>query len=161
MTAVQNLTSDDETTDYVETPISEETLENTDVQEQQRRAEEHDGGYGWVCVVCQLMITASTWGVNGVSPWHLENNSKTMTRYFARLARNLTNDFLHDRLSVSTSHITSQQTPSPARQKSPIPSSAVSPSLRSLSSPPSSRTPPESLAQSLLYLPVLSWKQLR
>ena len=28
---------------------------------------EPDGGYGWVCVVCQLLITASTWGVNGVS----------------------------------------------------------------------------------------------
>ncbi len=29
--------------------------------------DEQDGGYGWVCVVCQLLITASTWGVNGVS----------------------------------------------------------------------------------------------
>lgn len=25
-----------------------------------------DGGYGWVCVVCMLIITANTWGVNGV-----------------------------------------------------------------------------------------------
>ncbi|KAL7946315.1 major facilitator superfamily domain-containing protein [Trichoderma barbatum] len=58
------LTSDDEATDCVGTPISEETVENTVVQEQPR-ADEHDGGYGWVCVVCQLMITASTWGVNG------------------------------------------------------------------------------------------------
>ncbi len=29
--------------------------------------DEQDGGYGWVCVICQLLITASTWGVNGVS----------------------------------------------------------------------------------------------
>lgn len=27
---------------------------------------EPDGGYGWVCVICQLLITACTWGVNGV-----------------------------------------------------------------------------------------------
>ncbi|UKZ80600.1 hypothetical protein TrVFT333_008362 [Trichoderma virens FT-333] len=65
MTVVQNHSSDDEAADYVGTPISEETLENTSVQEQQLRADQHDGGYGWVCVVCQLMITASTWGVNG------------------------------------------------------------------------------------------------
>lgn len=26
-----------------------------------------DGGYGWVCVVGMLLITAHTWGVNGVS----------------------------------------------------------------------------------------------
>jgi len=25
-----------------------------------------DGGYGWVCVICMLLITANTWGVNGV-----------------------------------------------------------------------------------------------
>lgn len=66
MTVVQNFASDDETVDQVETPFSEETIENTDVQEP-LRGDEHDGGYGWVCVVCQLMITASTWGVNGVS----------------------------------------------------------------------------------------------
>ncbi|KAL6867946.1 major facilitator superfamily domain-containing protein [Trichoderma novae-zelandiae] len=65
MTVVQNPTSDDEATEYLETPASEGTLDGTDVQEQQLRADEHDGGYGWVCVVCQLMITASTWGVNG------------------------------------------------------------------------------------------------
>ncbi|KAF3054772.1 putative transporter MCH2 [Trichoderma lentiforme] len=65
MTVVQNFASDDETVDQVGTPISEETIENTDVQEQPLRGDEHDGGYGWVCVVCQLMITASTWGVNG------------------------------------------------------------------------------------------------
>lgn len=29
--------------------------------------EEQDGGYGWVCVLAQLLITAHTWGVNGVS----------------------------------------------------------------------------------------------
>lgn len=29
---------------------------------------DQDGGYRWVCVVCQLLITACTWGVNGVSP---------------------------------------------------------------------------------------------
>jgi hypothetical protein len=29
--------------------------------------EEQDGGYGWVCVFAQLMITAHTWGVNGVN----------------------------------------------------------------------------------------------
>jgi hypothetical protein len=27
---------------------------------------EIDGGYGWVCVLCMLFITANTWGVNGV-----------------------------------------------------------------------------------------------
>lgn len=26
-----------------------------------------DGGYGWICVLCQLLITANTWGINGVS----------------------------------------------------------------------------------------------
>lgn len=25
-----------------------------------------DGGYGWVCVVCMLLFTANTWGINGV-----------------------------------------------------------------------------------------------
>lgn len=29
--------------------------------------DEQDGGYGWICVLCQLLITACTWGVNGVS----------------------------------------------------------------------------------------------
>ena len=28
---------------------------------------EPDGGYGWVCVACMLLIIANTWGVNGVS----------------------------------------------------------------------------------------------
>ncbi|KAF5007790.1 hypothetical protein FDECE_5914 [Fusarium decemcellulare] len=30
-------------------------------------AEGHDGGYGWVVVVSQLLITANTWGVNGIT----------------------------------------------------------------------------------------------
>ena len=28
---------------------------------------DQDGGYSWVCVICQLLITANTWGINGVS----------------------------------------------------------------------------------------------
>lgn len=72
MTAVQNLSSDDETKDVetkdvensIESPNTEASVENAN---QQLQENEHDGGYGWVCVVCQLMITASTWGVNGVS----------------------------------------------------------------------------------------------
>lgn len=27
-----------------------------------------DGGYGWVCTGCVLLINAHTWGVNSVSP---------------------------------------------------------------------------------------------
>lgn len=70
MAAVQNPSSDDEIKD-VETPIESPSAGTSteDVgQIQQLPEDEHDGGYGWVCVVCQLMITASTWGVNGVSP---------------------------------------------------------------------------------------------
>jgi hypothetical protein len=67
MTVLQTCASDDETTEYLETPASEETLDGIGVEEQ-LQPDEHDGGYGWVCVVCQLMITASTWGVNGVRP---------------------------------------------------------------------------------------------
>lgn len=68
MTAVQNLSSDDETKD-IENPIEGPNIEASveDVSQQQLQEDEHDGGYGWVCVICQLMITASTWGVNGVS----------------------------------------------------------------------------------------------
>lgn len=29
--------------------------------------DDQDGGYGWIRVTCQLMITANTWGVNGVN----------------------------------------------------------------------------------------------
>lgn len=32
--------------------------------------DESDGGYGWICVVAMLLITAHTWGVNGVSAHH-------------------------------------------------------------------------------------------
>lgn len=70
MTAVQNLSSDDEIKDVenpIEDPSTEASAEDLS-QLQQLQEDEHDGGYGWVCVVCQLMITASTWGVNGVSP---------------------------------------------------------------------------------------------
>jgi hypothetical protein len=70
MTAVQNLSSDDEMKDVenpMDSPNTEASAEDVD-QLQQLPEDEHDGGYGWVCVVCQLMITASTWGVNGVSP---------------------------------------------------------------------------------------------
>ncbi|KAL6910647.1 major facilitator superfamily domain-containing protein [Trichoderma evansii] len=66
MTAVQNLSSDDETKDIenpVESPNTETSVE--DANQQQLQEDEHGGGYGWVCVICQLMITASTWGVNG------------------------------------------------------------------------------------------------
>ncbi|KAL7817706.1 MFS general substrate transporter [Trichoderma gracile] len=64
MTVLRTCASDDETTEYLETPASEKTLDGASVQER-LQPDEHDGGYGWVCVVCQLMITASTWGVNG------------------------------------------------------------------------------------------------
>ncbi|KAL7937561.1 major facilitator superfamily domain-containing protein [Trichoderma chlorosporum] len=77
MTVVQHPTSDDEAIDYVETPTPQESLENAGVQEQQLRADEHDGGYGWVCVVCQLMITASTWGVNGAFGVYLSHYIST------------------------------------------------------------------------------------
>ncbi|KAK1245024.1 hypothetical protein MKX08_004653 [Trichoderma sp. CBMAI-0020] len=67
MTAVQNLSSDDEIKDVentIEGPNTETSAEDVS-QLQQLPENEHDGGYGWVCVACQLMITASTWGVNG------------------------------------------------------------------------------------------------
>lgn len=35
--------------------------------EERKQTTEQDGGYGWVCVVAQLLITANTWGINGVS----------------------------------------------------------------------------------------------
>jgi hypothetical protein len=28
--------------------------------------EVREGGYGWVCVVCTLLINAHTWGINAV-----------------------------------------------------------------------------------------------
>lgn len=28
--------------------------------------DEADGGYGWVNVICMLLLTAHTWGINGV-----------------------------------------------------------------------------------------------
>jgi hypothetical protein len=68
MTAVQNLSSDDEIKDVenpIDSPEREASIENAN--QPQLQEDEHDGGYGWVCVVCQLLITASTWGVNGVS----------------------------------------------------------------------------------------------
>lgn len=69
MAAVHNLSSDDEIKDEnpIESPNIEASIEDSN-QLEQLPEDEHDGGYGWVCVVCQLMITASTWGVNGVSP---------------------------------------------------------------------------------------------
>lgn len=57
-------------------PKSATSCQLPDVQQGDRLTEggkqalgndEQDGGYGWVCVICQLLITASTWGVNGVS----------------------------------------------------------------------------------------------
>lgn len=38
-----------------------------EVENGEESIDDHDGGYGWVCVVAQLLITANTWGVNGVS----------------------------------------------------------------------------------------------
>jgi hypothetical protein len=37
------------------------------VEKQEVQQEDIDGGYGWVNVVCMLLLTAHTWGVNGVS----------------------------------------------------------------------------------------------
>ncbi|KAF2725361.1 MFS general substrate transporter [Polychaeton citri CBS 116435] len=34
---------------------------------------EVDGGYGWVCVVCMLLLTAHTWGINGAFGVFLAN----------------------------------------------------------------------------------------
>lgn len=120
MTAVQNLSSDDEIKDVenpIEDPSTEASAEDLS-QLQQLQEDEHDGGYGWVCVVCQLMITASTWGVNGVSP-------PLFLKYILPYYETKTLINLNDRLSVSTSLTTSPQTNSPARPKSPTPSSVV------------------------------------
>lgn len=57
-------------------PKSAAARQLPDIQQGDRRTsgekrasetDEQDRGYGWVCVLCQLLITASTWGVNGVS----------------------------------------------------------------------------------------------
>lgn len=79
MAAVQNLSSDDEMKDEnpIESPNTETSTEDVG-QLQQMPEDEHDGGYGWVCVACQLMITASTWGVNGVSLSHYIKDNPAM-----------------------------------------------------------------------------------
>lgn len=38
------------------------TIENNDTKE-----EPVDGGYGWINVICMQLLTAHTWGINGVS----------------------------------------------------------------------------------------------
>ncbi|CAH0054572.1 unnamed protein product [Clonostachys solani] len=51
------------------TESNKEQDEELNVRPVQQQKEEDlnipDGGYGWVVVVCQLLITATTWGVNG------------------------------------------------------------------------------------------------
>jgi hypothetical protein len=42
-------------------------LDNSVLEKQEVQQEGVDGGYGWVNVVCMLLLTAHTWGVNGVS----------------------------------------------------------------------------------------------
>ncbi|KAK5994747.1 putative transporter MCH2 [Cladobotryum mycophilum] len=34
-------------------------------KQEETSIDDYDGGYGWICVISQLLITASTWGVNG------------------------------------------------------------------------------------------------
>jgi hypothetical protein len=46
--------------------LADSGVENQEVQQQ-----DIDGGYGWVNVVCMLLLTAHTWGVNGVSIFSL------------------------------------------------------------------------------------------
>jgi hypothetical protein len=42
-------------------------LDNSVVEKQDVQQEDIDGGYGWVNFLCMLLLTAHTWGVNGVS----------------------------------------------------------------------------------------------
>ena len=42
-------------------------LGNSVVEMQEVQQEDIDGGYGWVNIVCMLLLTAHTWGINGVS----------------------------------------------------------------------------------------------
>lgn len=84
-----------------------------------------DGGYGWVNVACMLLLTANTWGVNGVG-----------STLFSRLVGD-TNGL--NRPSVSTSHIISTQTAFPKVAHSIMPLLAGFRFLKSHSSLPSSR----------------------
>ena len=44
-----------------------EDIPSTEVaDESATESDTPDGGYGWVNVVCLLLLTAHTWGVNGV-----------------------------------------------------------------------------------------------
>lgn len=45
---------------------NEQLEEQEKTKPTQRTEDEQDGGYGWLCVVAMLLITAHTWGVNGV-----------------------------------------------------------------------------------------------
>ncbi|KAH7112307.1 major facilitator superfamily domain-containing protein [Dactylonectria estremocensis] len=48
-----------------------------DAENEEESLDEHDGGYGWVCVVAQLLITANTWGVNGSFGVYLDHYLST------------------------------------------------------------------------------------
>lgn len=62
----------------VTTPLKEDKA-NDDIDQTQNTSNEHpfrstfsddqdfpEGGYGWICVVCQLLIAVNTSGLNGV-----------------------------------------------------------------------------------------------
>ena len=51
------------TNEVQEPPI----LDNSVIEKQEVQQEDIDGGYGWVNVACVLLLTAHTWGINGVS----------------------------------------------------------------------------------------------
>ncbi len=101
---------------------------------------EQDGGYGWVCVICQLLITASTWGVNGVS-------QKMYIPVGMRLIAVLTLAAVVRRISLS---LPLDRRISWNVRRSPIPSSAACHSHRSRSSLLSLRTQPRSWGRKLL-----------
>jgi len=48
----------------------------SNIEKQQNDEQEVDGGYGWIVMVSMLLITAHTWGINGVGtpPSHLYSN---------------------------------------------------------------------------------------
>jgi hypothetical protein len=46
---------------------STEAVDELNLEKQPTQDEPADGGYGWVNVACMQLLTAHTWGINGVS----------------------------------------------------------------------------------------------
>lgn len=67
-----------------------------------------DGGYGWICVVAMLLITAHTWGINGVGIGRLHDlklRANTSQAFGVYLSHCLANNVFAGTSEISYSFI--------------------------------------------------------